>query len=669
MTTQSLDNRAINTIRFLAVDAVQKANSGHPGLPMGAAAMAYVLWTRFLKHNPTNPKWPDRDRFVLSPGHGSMLLYALLHLTGYDLSLDELKNFRQWGSKTPGHPEYGHTPGVETTTGPLGQGFGNAVGMAVAEAFLAARFNHDGHDIVDHYTYAIVSDGDVMEGVAQEAASLAGHLKLGKLIMLYDDNHITLAAPAAVTFSEDVPKRFEAYGWHTLFVEDGNDLEAIAAAIQSAQKVTDKPTLISVRTVIGFGSPKKAGTHHAHGSPLGPDEVKATKVNLGWPLEPDFLIPADVQAHFLTAAERGKAAEAAWQKSFAAYEAAYADSALQFKQAQAGQLPVGWDANIPKYGPNPKGAATRNASGQILNAIAKHVPTFMGGDADLAESTKTLIDGEGNFGVDGYDQRNLRFGIREHAMGSIANGLALHGGIIKPYTATFLVFSDYMRPAIRLAALSGIEPIFVFTHDSIGLGEDGPTHQPVEHLAALRTIPNSIVLRPADANESAAAWKLAMEYKGGPVTLVFTRQNVPILEQPAVWEGVPKGGYILSDAAGKPDVLLMSSGSEVQLILKAQELLAQDGIQARVISIPSMELFEAQGAAYIQSVLPSGVKARVAIEAGVKQGWQEYLLGGHFIGLNRFGASAPYEQIYQHLGITAEAVVAAAKQQVALHRA
>ncbi len=669
MTTQSLDNRAINTIRFLAVDAVQKANSGHPGLPMGAAAMAYVLWTRFLKHNPTNPNWPDRDRFVLSPGHGSMLLYALLHLTGYDLSLDDLKNFRQWGSKTPGHPEYGHTPGVETTTGPLGQGFGNAVGMAVAEAFLAARFNRNGHNIVDHYTYAIVSDGDVMEGVAQEAASLAGHLKLGKLIMLYDDNRITLAAPADVTFTEDVPKRFEAYGWHTLKVEDGNDLEAIAAAIQSAQKVTDKPTLISVRTVIGFGSPKKAGTHHAHGSPLGADEVKATKVNLGWPLEPDFLIPADVQAHFLTAVERGKAAEAAWHKTFAAYEAANADSALQFKQAQAGQLPAGWDADIPKYGPNPKGAATRNASGQILNAIAKHVPTFMGGDADLAESTKTLIDGEGNFGVDGYDQRNLRFGIREHAMGSIANGMALHGGIIKPYTATFLVFSDYMRPAIRLAALSGIEPIFVFTHDSIGLGEDGPTHQPVEHLAALRTIPNSIVLRPADANESAAAWKLAMEYKGGPVTLVFTRQNVPILEQPAVWEGVPKGGYILSDSNGKPDVLLMSTGSEVQLILKAQELLAQDGIQARVISIPSMELFEAQGADYIQSVLPPSVKARVAIEAGVKQGWQEYLLGGHFIGLNRFGASAPYEQIYQHLGITAEAVVAAAKQQVALHRA
>ncbi len=669
MTTQSLDNRAINTIRFLAVDAVQKANSGHPGLPMGAAAMAYVLWTRFLKHNPSNPKWPDRDRFVLSAGHGSMLLYALLHLTGYDLSLDELKNFRQWGSKTPGHPEYGHTPGVETTTGPLGQGFGNAVGMAVAEAFLAARFNRNGHKVVDHYTYAIVSDGDVMEGVAQEAASLAGHLKLGKLIMLYDDNRITLAAPADVTFTEDVPKRFEAYGWHTLKVEDGNDLDAIAAAIQLAQKVTDKPSLISVRTIIGYGSPKKAGTYHAHGSPLGPDEVKASKENLGWPLEPDFLIPKDVQAHFLGSVERGKAAEADWQHHFAAYEAAFADLAIQFKRAQAGQLPDAWDFDIPQYGPNAKGMATRNASGQILNAIAKRVPTFMGGDADLAESTKTLIDGEGNFGVDGYDQRNLRFGIREHAMGSIANGLALHGGIIKPYTATFLVFSDYMRPAIRLAALSGIEPIFVFTHDSIGLGEDGPTHQPVEHLAALRTIPNSIVLRPADANESSAAWKVAMEHKGGPVTLVFTRQNVPILEQPAVWEGVPKGGYVLSDSEGEPDVLLMSTGSEVQLILKAQELLAQDGIQARVISIPSMELFEAQGADYVQSVLPPNVKARVAVEAGVKQGWQEYLQGGHFIGLNRFGASAPYEQIYQNLGITAEAVVEAAKMQVALQQA
>ncbi|MCQ3929513.1 MAG: transketolase [Chloroflexi bacterium] len=669
MTTQSLDNRAINTIRFLAVDAVQKANSGHPGLPMGAAAMAYVLWTRFLKHNPSNPKWPDRDRFVLSAGHGSMLLYALLHLTGYDLPLDELKNFRQWDSKTPGHPEYGHTPGVETTTGPLGQGFGNAVGMAVAEAFLAARFNRNGHKVVDHYTYAIVSDGDVMEGVAQEAASLAGHLKLGKLIMLYDDNHITLAAPADVTFSEDVPKRFEAYGWHTLKVEDGNDLDAIAAALQLAQKVTDKPSLISVRTIIGYGSPKKAGTYHAHGSPLGPDEVKASKENLGWPLEPDFLIPKDVQAHFLAAIERGKTAEADWQHHFAAYESAYTDLAIQFKRAQAGQLPDAWDFDIPKYGPNAKGMATRNASGQILNAIAQRVPTFMGGDADLAESTKTLIDGEGNFGVDGYDQRNLRFGIREHAMGSIANGMALHGGIIKPYTATFLVFSDYMRPTIRLAALSGIEPIFVFTHDSIGLGEDGPTHQPVEHLAALRTIPNSIVLRPADANESAAAWKVAMEHKGGPVTLVFTRQNVPILEQPAVWEGVPKGGYVLSDSKGEPDVLLMSTGSEVQLILKAQELLAQDGIQARVISIPSMELFEAQGADYIQAVLPPNVKARVAVEAGVKQGWQEYLQGGHFIGLNRFGASAPYEQIYQNLGITAEAVVEAAKMQVALQKA
>lgn len=669
MTTQSLDNRAINTIRFLAVDAVQKANSGHPGLPMGAAAMAYVLWTRFLKHNPSNPKWPDRDRFVLSAGHGSMLLYALLHLTGYDLPLDELKNFRQWGSKTPGHPEYGHTPGVETTTGPLGQGFGNAVGMAVAEAFLAARFNRNDHKVVNHYTYAIVSDGDVMEGVAQEAASLAGHLKLGKLIMLYDDNRITLAAPADVTFTEDVPKRFEAYGWHILKVEDGNDLDAVAAAIQLAQKVTDKPSLISVRTIIGYGSPKKAGTYHAHGSPLGPDEVKASKENLGWPLEPDFLIPKDVQAHFLAAVERGKAAEADWQHHFAAYEAAYADLAIQFKRAQAGQLPDAWDFDIPKYGPNAKGMATRNASGQILNAIAKRVPTFMGGDADLAESTKTLIDGEGNFGVDGYDQRNLRFGIREHAMGSIANGMALHGGIIKPYTATFLVFSDYMRPTIRLAALSGIEPIFVFTHDSIGLGEDGPTHQPVEHLAALRTIPNSIVLRPADANESAAAWKVAMEHKGGPVTLVFTRQNVPILEQPVVWEGVPKGGYVLSDSKGEPDVLLMSTGSEVQLILKAQELLAQDGIQARVISIPSMELFEAQGADYIQSVLPPSVKARVAVEAGVKQGWQEYLQGGHFIGLNRFGASAPYEQIYQNLGITAEAVVEAAKMQVALQKA
>ncbi|MCI0713923.1 MAG: transketolase [Chloroflexi bacterium] len=666
MTYTDFDERAVNTIRFLAVDAVQKANSGHPGLPMGAAPMAYVLWTKFLKVNPHNPQWFDRDRFVLSAGHGSMLLYSLLHLTGYNLPLDQLKNFRQWGSETAGHPEHGDTPGVETTTGPLGQGFGNAVGMAVAEAFLAAKFNRDGHNVVDHYTYALVSDGDVMEGVAAEAASLAGHWKLGKLIMLYDDNGVTLDGQASMIFSENVPQRFDAYGWHTLTVKDGNDMAAIEAAIRDAQGVTDQPTLISVKTVIGYGSPNKANTHHAHGSPLGEDEVKLTKENLGWPLEPEFLIPADVLAHFRQRVEQGQQWENEWNEAIRAYSEAYPDLAEEFAQALSGQLPGDWDADIPVYEEDARGTATRNISGELINVIAPRVPTFLGGDADLAGSTKTLIKGEGHFAVDGYNQRNLGYGVREHAMGGLNNGFALHGGIKKPYTATFFVFSDYMRPTLRLAALMGIETVHVFTHDSIGLGEDGPTHQPIEHLAAMRAIPNMVVLRPADANEVSGAWKYAMQHAGGPVSLVLTRQSVPVFdyEPDKRIDLVAKGAYVLVDAHGTPDVILMGSGSEVAIAVEAMKLLAEDGIQARVVSVPSFELFERQDAAYRASVLPPEVKARVAIEAGVRLGWDRYLGDGVFIGLDRFGASAPYEDIYQHLGLTPEAVAQAAKSQL-----
>lgn len=661
----SLEERAINTVRFLAIDAVQKANSGHPGLPMGAAPMAYVLWTKFLKHNPTNPHWFDRDRFVLSAGHGSMLLYALLHLTGYGVSLDDLKNFRQWGSITPGHPEYGLTPGVETTTGPLGQGTANAVGMAIAEAFLAATYNRDGHKIIDHYTYALVSDGDLMEGLSAEASSLAGHLKLGKLIFLYDDNLVSLAAKTSVTFTEDVGKRYEAYGWHVLRVPDGNDTATIEKAIQSAREVTDKPSLVMIRTILGFGSPNKAGTYEAHGSPLGAEEVKLTKQNLGWPLEPDFYIAEDVLAHWRQAVEKGSALESEWQARWAAYEKAHPELAAELQRAIQGELPTDWDAAIPVFEPDEKGDATRNVSGKVLNAIARKVPTFMGGDADLAPSTKSQISGAGFFGNEGFDKRNIAYGVREHAMGAITNGMAVHGGLIKPYTATFLTFSDYMRPAMRLAALMEIPVVFIFTHDSVGLGEDGPTHQPAEHFAALRAIPHMVVLRPADANETAAAWKTAMKIKGQPVTLIFSRQNTPTFSPEDVEEGVARGAYIRSDCEGEPQVLLMGTGTELAIALKAQQLLKQEGIRARVISMPSFELFEQQDAAYKEKVLPSSVTARVAVEAAVKQGWEAYLNGGRFVGVDdRFGASAPYEQIYKNLGITPEAVAQAAREQM-----
>lgn len=653
-----LHNLAINTIRTLAMDAIQKANSGHPGLPMGAAPMAYTLWTQFLRHNPHNPQWANRDRFILSAGHGSMLLYALLHLTGYDLSLDELKNFRQWGSKTPGHPEVHEAPGVEITTGPLGQGAASAVGFALAEAYLAAYFNRPDHEIVDHYTYALVSDGDLMEGVASEACSLAGTWGLGKLIFLYDDNHITLDGETAMTFTEDVALRFQAYNWHILKVADGNDIEAIARAIQVAKNVHDKPTLIAVHTVIGYGSPHKQGTSSAHGSPLGAEEVRLTKEFYGWPQDKPFYIPDEALRHYREAVERGAGYEAEWQARFQAWQAAYPDLAAEWEQAQSGQLPAGWDATIPTFPDKP--VATRSASGMVLNAIAQHIPTMIGGDADLAGSTKTLLKESENTWQGRPAARNVRFGVREHGMGAIVNGLALHGGIIKPYSATFLTFSDYMRGAIRLGALMNLPAVYVFTHDSIGLGEDGPTHQPVEHVAALSTIPNLTVIRPADANETAAAWHTAMTLSG-PVVLIFTRQDVPVLAGDHIRTGVARGGYVLAGDDSVPDVILISRGSEVHIALEAYQTLTREGVRARVVSLPSWELFEAQDAAYQERVLPSGVTARVSIEAGVTLGWDRYVgRQGVILGINRFGASAPYETIYEQFGLTPGAVVQAA---------
>ena len=658
--TTDLQTLAINTIRTLSIDAVQKANSGHPGLPMGAAPMAYTLWMQHLRFNPRDPNWANRDRFVLSAGHGSMLLYSLLYLTGYDVSLDDLKQFRQWGSNTPGHPEHGETPGVETTTGPLGQGASNAVGMALAETFLASRFNRPGHTVVDHYTYALVGDGDLMEGVCAEAASLAGHWGLGKLTYLYDSNDITLDGKARMTYTEDVAMRFRAYGWHTLEVADGNDVDAISAAIAQAKTVADKPTLITIHTIIGFGSPHKAGTSAAHGSPLGKDEVALTKAAYGWPDEA-FYVPSAALEHFREAVQRGDEAQADWQARFERWSAAYPELAAEWGRAWAGELPAGWDADIPAFVPG-KEIATRNASGEVLNAIAKHIPTMIGGDADLAGSTKTLIKGEANTGPGQPAARNVRFGVREHAMGAIANGLALHGGIIKPYTATFLTFSDYMRPPIRLGALMHLPTIYIFTHDSIGLGEDGPTHQPVEHAAALRAIPGLTVIRPADAVETAAAWRSAMTL-AGPVTLLFTRQDLPVLEDAErVRSGAARGGYVLDDCEGTPQVILIAAGSEVHIARAAHNTLRAAGVRSRVVSLPSWELYEAQDKAYRDSVLPPAVTARVTIEAGVTQGWEKYAGSqGITIGINHFGASAPYEILYEKFGLTPQAVVQAAQ--------
>jgi transketolase len=658
-----LDQLCINTIRMLAVDAVEQAKSGHPGMPMGTAPMAYVLWTRFLKHHPANPQWPDRDRFVLSAGHGSMLLYGLLHLTGYDLPLDELKHFRQWGSRTPGHPEYGLTPGVETTTGPLGQGFANGVGMAIAEAFLAERFNRPGHTIVDHYTYAIVSDGDLMEGVASEAASLAGHLQLGKLIYLYDDNGISIDGPTDVTFTEQVGRRFEAYGWHVQEIVDGNDATAIEAAIKAAQADSAKPSLIIVHTHIAYGSPGKQDTAEAHGAPLGAEEVERTKAFLGWPPEPAFYLPDEALAHFRRAIDRGPAWEAEWRARFESYAAAYPELAAEWWRGQRRELPPGWEGSLPTFKSADGAMATRVASGRVLNALAAKLPNLIGGSADLATSNNTLLRGGGEFGPQNRAGRNLYFGVREHGMGAILNGLALHGGII-PYGATFLIFSDYMRPAIRLAALAALPVIYVFTHDSIGLGEDGPTHQPIEHLAALRAMPNLTLIRPADANETVVAWRLALTQRHGPVALALTRQNLPVFDrtQMGAADGLERGAYILLDADGTtPDLILIASGSEVALAVEAHKQLTQRGIRARVVSMPSWELFDQQAQAYRAEVLSPSVGKRLAIEAGVPQGWHYYVgPEGDIIGLTRFGASAPGQVAMEQLGFNVTNVVARA---------
>jgi transketolase len=669
-----IDQLSINTIRFLSVDAVEKANSGHPGLPMGAAPMAYVLWTRFLKHNPTNPSWANRDRFVLSAGHGSMLLYSLLYLTGYDVPLEQIKQFREWGSTTPGHPEHGLTPGVEVTTGPLGQGFANGVGMAIAEAYLAARYNRPDHEIVNHYTYALVSDGDLMEGVSAEAASLAGHLKLGKLIYLYDDNHITLSAATHITFTEERAMRFAAYGWHTQTVENGNDLSAIERALRAAQAEKERPSLILVRTHIGYGSPHKQDTFEAHGSPLGQEEVKLTKQALGWPIDPPFYTPEKALAHFRLAVENGKRAEAEWNARVSVYLKAFPNLAREFQQGLAGELPKGWDTDIPIFAADPKGMATRVASGKVLNSIDPKLPSLIGGSADLDPSTHTALTAMGDFenpsdesgnlqgstgGGWSYVGRNLHFGVREHAMGSIANGLAVHGGVI-PFTATFLIFSDYMRPPIRLAALMEQRVIFVFTHDSIALGQDGPTHQPVEQLASLRAIPHLIVIRPCDANETAVAWRVAIETRDRPVALVLTRQDVPTLDRAhyAAADGLRRGAYVLADAPnGKPDIILIGTGSEVSLIVAAGHRLTAKEINVRIVSMPSWELFDAQPRSYRDAVLPPSVRARLAVEAGASQGWCKYAGDeGDVIGVDRFGASAPGEVVMRKYGFTVEKV-------------
>jgi transketolase len=673
-----LDRQCVDCIRFLAVDAVEKAASGHPGLPLGAAPMAYTLWTRFLKHDPTHPLWFDRDRFVLSAGHGSALLYALLHLSGYDLPLAELQRFRQWGSRTPGHPERDPGVGIETTTGPLGQGFGNAVGMAIAESNLAARYNRPGHPVIDHHTYVLAGDGDLMEGVSAGAASLAGHLGLGKLICLYDNNHISLAAETGLTFTEDRGARLAAQGWHILTVDDGNDLAALARALEAARAETRRPSFILVRTHIGYGSPHKQDTYEAHGSPLGPEETRLTKENLGWPLEPPFLVPDEVSARFQRTLEEGRRTEAAWRERFAGYAREHPDLARELEQLIAGELPAGWDADVPVFPASPKGEKTRVAGGKVLAALAPRLPALIGGSADLNPSTHTLLPELGDFedpdnpgggrqgvvgGVWSHAGRNLHFGVREHAMGAILNGLAAHGGAI-PFGSTFLTFSDYMRPAIRLAALMGLQVVYVFTHDSIAVGEDGPTHQPVEQLAALRAIPNLNVIRPCDANETAEAWRIAVTTRNRPTALILTRQNLPTFDrsQLAPAADLQRGAYVLAEAqGGAPQLILLASGSEVALVLAARERLQAQGHRVRVVSVPSWELFATQTAEYRASVLPAAVRARLAVEAGVTQGWQAWVGdGGDVLGLDRFGASAPGEVVQRELGFTVDAVCARA---------
>jgi transketolase len=658
-----LDQLCINTIRALAIDAVQKANSGHPGLPLGAAPMAYVLWTRFLRHNPANPKWENRDRFLLSAGHGSMLLYALLHLTGYDLSLDELKNFRQWGSKTPGHPEYGLAPGVEITTGPLGQGFANGVGMAMGAAHLGAKFNKPEFPLVDHYVYAIVSDGDLMEGVAAEAASLAGHLQLGKLIYIYDDNNVTIEGFTNLAFSEDVPKRFEAYGWHTLTVLDGNNLGDIEAAIREAQTVTDKPSLISVKTVIGFGMPTQ-GTRKAHSDAPGEDAVRETKRHLGWPEDKQFYIPDEALAHFRKAVERGEQLENEWHELVKAYEEKHADDGKLLQQTISGELPAGWEDHLPKF-EDAKSVATRVASGEVINALAPVMPMLIGGSADLGVSNNTDIKSSHSFAAGKYDGRIIHFGVREHAMGSTLTGISLNGGLI-PYGGTFMTFSDYMRPAIRLAALSEVQVIYVFTHDSVGLGEDGPTHQPIEHLAALRAIPHLFVIRPADPAEVSEAWRIAILRRKAPTALALTRQKVAVIDRKkfAAAEGLRRGAYVLAEAetaegaATTPKLILIGTGSEVSLALEAREKLQAEGVPTRVVSMPCWELFDEESKEYRDEVLPPSIKARLAVEAGVRQGWDRYVgEAGDVVCLDRFGASAPGDVALKNLGFNTDNVL------------
>jgi len=670
-----VDELCINTIRMLSIDAVQKANSGHPGLPLGAAPMAYVLWQYFLKHNPKDPDWYDRDRFVLSAGHGSMLLYSLLHLTGYAVSMQEIKQFRQWHSITPGHPESELTPGVEVTTGPLGQGFANAVGMAIAEAYLGARYNRPHFPMIDHYTYALVSDGDLMEGVASEAASLAGHLKLGKLIYLYDNNHITLSASTQLAFTEDCQKRFDAYGWHTQVISDGDNLAAIYQAIEKAREETERPSLIIVRTHIGEGSPHKHDTYKAHGSPLGEEEVCLTKQHYGWPIHKDFYVPDKALQHLRLAIQQGKQAEHAWENKLKDYKKAFPEPFAELNLLMQNKLPSGWDSNLPTFPASEKGIATREAAGKVMQAISPNLPGFIGGSADLNESTKTALTNMGNFenpktaigdlqgaeeGGWNYSGRNLFYGVREHAMGSISNGIATFKGLL-PFTATFLLFSDYMRPPMRLAALMRLHVIYVFTHDSIGLGEDGPTHQPVEQLANLRAIPHFIVVRPADANETAVAWQVAVELKHVPVALIFTRQKVPTLDRKlyAKANGLRRGAYILAEPkkGRKPKIILIASGSEVQLIVDAREKLEAHQIPVRIVSMPSWELFAAQSKQYRQRVLPDAIPLRLAVEAGSPQGWDKYVGDkGDVIGVNDFGASAPGEEVLKKYGFTVDHV-------------
>ncbi len=675
----ALEARCVNALRFLAVDAIEAANSGHPGLPLGAAPVAHVLFTRALRHDPHDPRWPDRDRFVLSAGHGSALLYALLHLCGYDVTLDDLRRFRQWGSRTPGHPECGHTAGVEVTTGPLGQGLANAVGLAVAERHLAAHFNRPGHAIVDHRTFVLAGDGDLMEGISYEACALAGHLRLGRLVLLYDANDISLAGSTSLATSEDVAGRFAACGWNVATVADGNDLTAIETAVRGALASEDRPHLIVVKTLIGFGAPRRQNTYHAHGSPLGKDEVAATKRALGWPDAQTFTVPDDVRERFARVAAAGAAAHTAWRLRFDAYRAAHPVLAREFERRQAGDLPAAWDRDLPVFPADTKGLATRKASESVLQALAVSLPELVGGSADLNPSTLTWLRGQGDFqspaspadGVQGavgggwgYGGRNLHFGVREHAMGGVANGLAAHGGIL-PYVATFHVFSDYLRPALRLAALSSHHALFVFTHDSIGVGEDGPTHQPVEHTMSLRLIPNLLVFRPADANETVAAWRQAIERRDGPSALVLSRQALPTLDRTAAAaaDGVRRGAYVLWDADPSPEILFIASGSEVSLALDAARRLAAAGTRVRVVSMPCWELFEAQPEAYRSSVLPPAVTARVTLEAGRTIGWERYAgPRGACVGVDRFGASAPGPEVSARLGLTVDDVVAAARE-------